>query len=146
MKNKGLYLILIVLLLASLACSLLGGGDSASEGSPPLDGGDGAPPPPPAGSGEYDTEFPMPPDVDNFMDMGDGSINYWTSLTIDEAVDFYLESCKKANREPNKPFSGKFVIRVDSSLHREIALAAVGAGKSLNKWVADKLEQAIHAH
>lgn len=63
-----------------------------------------------------------------------------------EAVDFYLESCEKAGREPNKPFSGKFMVRVDSSLHGEIAAAAVHAGKSLNKWVADMLEQAIHAH
>ena len=57
-----------------------------------------------------------------------------------EAVDFYLESCEKAGREPNKPFSGKFVVRVDSSLHGEIAAAVVHAGKSLNKWVADMLE------
>ena len=65
--------------------------------------------------------------------------------SFQEAVDFYLESCKKSGREPNKPFSGKFVIRVDSLLHGEIAAAAVHAGKSLNKWVADKLEQAVHA-
>ena len=63
-----------------------------------------------------------------------------------EAVEFYLESCEKAGVEPNKPFSGKFVIRADSSLHGEIAVAAVHAGKSLNKWVVDKLEQVIHAH
>jgi len=67
-------------------------------------------------------------------------------IAFHEAVDFYLESCEKANREPNKPFSGKFVVRVDSSLHSEIALAAVGAGKSLNKWVADTLEKVVHAH
>ena len=59
-----------------------------------------------------------------------------------EAVDFYLESCKKADREPNKPFSGKFMVRVDSSLHGEITAAAIHAGKSLNKWVSDTLEQA----
>ena len=63
-----------------------------------------------------------------------------------EAVDFYLESCEKTKREPNKPFSGKFVIRVDSSLHSEIAIAAVNAGKSLNRWVTDTLEQVVHAH
>ncbi|MCK5229937.1 MAG: type II toxin-antitoxin system HicB family antitoxin, partial [Desulfobulbaceae bacterium] len=63
-----------------------------------------------------------------------------------KAVDFYLESCEKAGRESNKPFSGKFVVRVDSSLHGEIAAAAVHAGKSLNKWVADTLEQVICAH
>jgi predicted HicB family RNase H-like nuclease len=61
-----------------------------------------------------------------------------------EAVDFYLESCKKAGRKPNKPFSGKFVVRVDSSLHGEIAAAAVHSGKSLNKWVADSLKKILH--
>ncbi|NQZ12441.1 MAG: type II toxin-antitoxin system HicB family antitoxin [Algicola sp.] len=59
-----------------------------------------------------------------------------------EAVDFYLESCEKADRKPNKPFSGKFMVRVDSSLHAEIAAAAIHEGKSLNKWVSDTLEQA----
>ncbi len=61
-----------------------------------------------------------------------------------EAVDFYLESCKKAGQTPNKPFSGKFMVRVDSSLHGEIAATAAHAGKSLNKWVADTLDQAVH--
>jgi predicted HicB family RNase H-like nuclease len=46
---------------------------------------------------------------------------------LQEAIDFYLEGCEKAGREPNKPFSGKFVVRVDSSLHGEIAAAAVHA-------------------
>jgi len=27
-----------------------------------------------------------------------------------EAVDFYLETCEKANRKPSKPFSGKFLV------------------------------------
>ena len=63
-----------------------------------------------------------------------------------EAVDFYLESCEKAGREPNKPFSGKFMVRVDSTLHSEIAAAAARAGKSLNKWVVDTLSQGVHSH
>lgn len=63
-----------------------------------------------------------------------------------EAVDFYLASCTQAGRLPDKPFSGKFVVRVDSSLHGEIAAAAVHAGKSINKWVADTLAGIIHAH
>ncbi len=62
-----------------------------------------------------------------------------------EAVNFYLESCKKAGRDPNKPFSGKFVVRVNSSLHGEIAASAAHAGKSLNKWVADTLNKVVHS-
>ncbi|ADH86850.1 type II toxin-antitoxin system HicB family antitoxin [Desulfurivibrio alkaliphilus] len=63
-----------------------------------------------------------------------------------EAVDFYIESCEKAGRKPEKPFSGRFVVRVDSSLHAEIAATAAAAGKSINKWVAETLDQAIHSH
>lgn len=62
-----------------------------------------------------------------------------------EAVDFYLESCKKAGREPNKAFSGKFLVRVDAPLHGELVAAATKAGKSLNKWVADSLAALVHS-
>lgn len=60
-----------------------------------------------------------------------------------EAVDFYLESCSKANRAPNEPFSGRLLVKVDALLHEQITTAAVRAGKSLNKWVADTLAQAV---
>ena len=91
MKNKKLYLTLVVLILTTLACSLFGGGgDAGSESEVSPDEAQ------PAGSEKYDTEFPMPPDVDNFMDMGDSGINYQTSMTIDEAVDFYRTEFKKA--------------------------------------------------
>ena len=63
-----------------------------------------------------------------------------------EAVDFYLDSCKKAGREPNKPFSGKFLVRINSELHGEIAAAAAHNGKSLNKWLSETLTQAVHSH
>lgn len=63
-----------------------------------------------------------------------------------EAVDFYLESCRKAGREPEKPFSGQFVVRVDSAMHADIAATATAAGKSINKWVAETLGQALQAH
>lgn len=62
-----------------------------------------------------------------------------------DAVDFYLDSCEKSGRKPNKPFSGKFIVRVDSDLHSEIAAAAVHDGKSLNGWVADALRAAVHS-
>ncbi|MCD4787856.1 MAG: type II toxin-antitoxin system HicB family antitoxin [Desulfobacterales bacterium] len=38
----------------------------------------------------------------------------------------------------------EFVVRVDSSLHSEIAAAAVKTGKSLNQWVADTLNTDFH--
>ena len=60
-----------------------------------------------------------------------------------EAVEFYLESCKEAGREPNKPFSGKFVVRIAPELHGELAVAAAKAGKSLNKWVSESLAELV---
>ncbi len=60
------------------------------------------------------------------------------------AIDEYLEDCHKKGIEPNKPHSGKFNLRLPPELHGEISSAAARAGKSLNQWVIDTLEQATH--
>jgi len=36
--------------------------------------------------------------------------------------------------EPEQPFSGKFVLRVDPQVHRAIARAAEREGVSINRW------------
>jgi predicted HicB family RNase H-like nuclease len=59
-----------------------------------------------------------------------------------ESVEDYLAFCKERGEEPEKPFSGQFVVRVDPPLHRAVATAAKRAGVSLNKWVATTLERA----
>ncbi|MBA4366719.1 MAG: toxin-antitoxin system HicB family antitoxin [Desulfobacterium sp.] len=53
------------------------------------------------------------------------------------AVDDYLETCREIGKEPEKPFSGKFVLRVDSDLHCSIVLDAKRKNKSINNWVID---------
>ena len=63
-----------------------------------------------------------------------------------EAVDDYLETCAKLGEEPNKPYSGKLTLRIPPSVHAAIAMAAETSGKSLNKWVADILDQASDTH
>jgi predicted HicB family RNase H-like nuclease len=63
-----------------------------------------------------------------------------------EAVDDYIETCAKLGDRPDKPYSGKLTLRIPSSIHAAIATAAETSGKSLNKWVADILEQATHSH
>jgi predicted HicB family RNase H-like nuclease len=59
------------------------------------------------------------------------------------AVDEYLKTCKRIGREPEKPFSGRFMVRVPSELHCAIALAAKKERKSLNAWIAEVCEQHI---
>ena len=62
-----------------------------------------------------------------------------------EAVDDYLAACLKLGDAPNKPYSGKLTLRISPSVHAAIATAAETSGKSLNKWVADTLDQATQA-
>ncbi len=61
------------------------------------------------------------------------------------AIDHYLTDCKNEGRTPDKPYSGKVTLRISPGIHAEIAATADHAGKSLNKWVADTLEYAVHS-
>jgi predicted HicB family RNase H-like nuclease len=60
-----------------------------------------------------------------------------------ESVDDYLEFCTERHEEPEKPFSGRFVVRVDPMLHKSIAIQARLADTSLNSWVQDVLRKAV---
>ena len=59
-----------------------------------------------------------------------------------DSVEDYLAFCRERGEEPEKPFSGQFVVRVEPPLHRALVSAARRAGVSLNKWVAAALERA----
>lgn len=62
-----------------------------------------------------------------------------------EAVDDYLETCRKVGKQPEKPYSGKMMFRVDPETHRRAAIAAELSGKSLNQWAEDVLAKAAGA-
>lgn len=59
-----------------------------------------------------------------------------------DSVDDYLEYCQKIGKTPDKPFSGKFVVRIKPDIHRQAAIAAQKAGQSLNSWVSETIEKA----
>ena len=59
-----------------------------------------------------------------------------------ESIEDYLEFCRERREEPNKPFSGKLVLRMSPELHHKVFIKAVKAGKSLNRWISDTLESA----
>ena len=69
-------------------------------------------------------------------------------LTADfhNAINQYLDVCHQRGEKPQKAYSGKLTLRIHPNVHAEIAAAAAHTGKSLNKWVADTLEQVIHTH
>ena len=59
-----------------------------------------------------------------------------------DSVDDYLEFCTERGESPEKPYSGKFMVRVEPELHKALAIHARKARKSLNAWVHDTLEVA----
>ncbi len=59
-----------------------------------------------------------------------------------EAVDDYIETCAKIGKSPERPYSGRIMVRVDPSVHQQAALAAQLTGKSLNQWTEDALRDA----
>jgi len=62
-----------------------------------------------------------------------------------EAVDDYIETCAKAGKEPQKPYSGNLMLRVDPAIHSKVALAAELSGKSLNQWGEEALAKQADA-
>ena len=59
-----------------------------------------------------------------------------------ESIDDYLDFCSKRGEEPERPFSGKLLLRIPSKLHHDIFLKSRESGKSLNTWVIDLLKKA----
>ncbi len=55
------------------------------------------------------------------------------------SVDTYLEFCRELGESPEKPYSGRFLLRLPPEGHRVMALAARLANQSLNKWAAEHL-------
>ena len=47
-----------------------------------------------------------------------------------DLVEDYLAFCRERGEDPEKPYSGQFVVRVDPALHRAVAAAAKRAGAS----------------
>ena len=59
-----------------------------------------------------------------------------------ESVDDYLAFCRERGEEPDKPFTGKLMLRLPPELHREAYVRARQEGKSLNQWIAERLAKA----
>jgi len=60
---------------------------------------------------------------------------------FEEAVDDYLVTCEKVGREPQRPYSGKLMLRVPPEIHARAAMMAEAHGMSINQWAADVLSK-----
>lgn len=63
-----------------------------------------------------------------------------------DSIEDYLEFCEARGEEPERPFSGKFNLRLDPEVHRDAFIAAKKAGVSLNTWVASAIIHHAHKH
>lgn len=62
---------------------------------------------------------------------------------FEEAVDHYLESCKQKGITPEKPYSGRLVLRMTTELHGLIAEKAADRGESINDFINLTLKEAV---
>ncbi len=60
---------------------------------------------------------------------------------FEEAVDDYLDTCEKVGKSPQKPYSGKLMLRVPPEIHAAVATAAELSGKSVNQWASEALNR-----
>jgi predicted HicB family RNase H-like nuclease len=62
---------------------------------------------------------------------------------FEESVDDYLQFCSERGEEPEKPFSGRILVRIEPGLHRDIYLTSKAEDKSLNSWISEALDTAV---
>lgn len=58
---------------------------------------------------------------------------------FEEAVKDYLETCREAGKQPQKPYSGKLMLRISPEIHAAVAIAAQLSGQSINQWAQGAL-------
>ncbi len=65
-------------------------------------------------------------------------------VIVKEWIEIYREDGRPLP-EPQKEFSGKFLVRVKPELHKALALKAYQDGQSLNHYIEKALEGALSA-
>ena len=59
-----------------------------------------------------------------------------------EAVDNYLAACRQLGQAPDKPYSGRVMLRLPPEIHARASARAQVEGVSFNQWAAQVLDQA----
>jgi predicted HicB family RNase H-like nuclease len=72
-----------------------------------------------------------------------------TALEIEQAfkdsIDDYLAWCREEGAEPEKPYSGKFNVRLPPELHKKLAIKAKKLKISINSFVEKAIADEIAA-
>jgi predicted HicB family RNase H-like nuclease len=57
------------------------------------------------------------------------------------SVDDYLDFCASRGELPDKPFSGKLIVRITPELHRDVSLKAKKERVSVNHLISEALTE-----
>jgi len=79
-------------------------------------------------------------DVDDIISFHGESVSEFET-NFHMVVDDYISACEQLGSAPEKPASGKLMLRVAPNVHAAALKAAARGGMSLNKWA----EQALSA-
>ncbi len=63
---------------------------------------------------------------------------------FEAAINDFLRDCADRGIAPEKPASGKIMLRVPPEIHAAATVAAQASGKSLNQWATEALRNAAH--
>lgn len=80
-------------------------------------------------------------DVDDIITFHGDSIREFES-NFHTVLDDYITACEKLGAAPEKPASGKLMLRVSPTVHAAALKAAARKGVSLNKWAEQALSTA----
>jgi predicted HicB family RNase H-like nuclease len=64
---------------------------------------------------------------------------------FEAAIEDFLNDCQAQGIKPEKPASGKLMLRVPPQVHGAALVAAEAAGKSLNQWATEVIRSAAIA-
>lgn len=60
-----------------------------------------------------------------------------------DTIDEYLQVCEENGDKPEKPFKGKFNVRISPKLHQELANYAAAKHQSLNASVEEAIKKLL---
>lgn len=64
-------------------------------------------------------------------------------VSFHQSINHYLATCKKLNKPAEKPYSGKFLVRMTPNQHAKLASKSKKAGQSLNAFVLAAVDNRI---
>jgi len=83
-------------------------------------------------------------DIDDIITFHGESVTEFETA-FQTAIDAYIQACERLGQAPEKPVSGKLMLRVDPTIHAAAVKASARSGLSLNKWAEQALRQAAFA-